>query len=230
MQKSNEYQLRILTHLLFNPMARFKDLNTEKLSSDTFSYHVNVLQDLGLITKVDNYYMLTAEGKITAAKLDTEKKEFEKQPKVSVFVIAHKEIDGEQKFILHQRQKEPYFGYHGFMTGKVRWGETLAEASERELQEETGMSGDHKFCFQIHEQVYDKKTNKLLEDKFFQVMEAYNLKGALQENMKEGLNKWVTAKEFFSIEPKFHNEDDFMRWFLEKDFTFKEEKYFIDEF
>lgn len=183
MQKTNPTQIKILTHLLFNPKARFKDINVDNLSTDTFSYHVNVLLDLGLIKKDGVHYYLTKEGKITASKLDVEKNKFEKQPKVSVIVIPHKKVDGQEKFIIHQRRKEPYYGYWGFITGKVKWGETLAEASERELKEETGISGKHRFCFEIHEMVYEKD-----------------------------------------------NEEDFMNWYLEKDFSFKEERYFIETF
>jgi len=230
MQKTNETQLKILTHLLFNPRARFKEINVDSLGTDTFSYHVNVLTNLGLIRKEGIHYVLTKEGKITAAKLDTDKHKFEKQPKVSVVVIPHKVIDGVQKFVIHQRKKEPYFDYLGFITGKVRWGETLEEAADRELQEEVGISGNHGFCYGIHEMVYEKETGKLLEDKFFHVMEATSLVGDIKEKTKEGINKWVTAEEFLSIEPKYHNENDLIMWFLNKEHSFKEEKYYIDKF
>ena len=230
MQKTNETQVKILTHLLFNPNSRFKEINVDKQGTDAFSYHVNVLIGLGLIRKEGQFYTLTKEGKITASKLDTDKHKFEKQPKVSVVVIPHKVIDGIQKFVIHQRKKEPYYDYLGFITGKVKWGETLEEASERELQEEIGISGKHRFCYGIHEMVYEKEVGKLLEDKFFHVMEATNLVGEIQEKTKEGINKWVTADEFLKIEPKYHNENDLMTWFLNKDFKFKEEKYYIEKF
>lgn len=230
MQKTNKIQVKILVHLLFNPGARFREINVDKLSTDAFSYHVNVLLDLGLIKRGGSQYFLTKEGKITASKLDTEKNEFEKQPKVSVIVIPHKKIDGIDKFAIHQRTKEPYYGYWGFITGKVRWGETLEEASERELQEEIGISGKHNFCFGIHEMVYEAGSEKLLEDKFFHAMEVTDIKGKLEEKTKEGINKWMTVEEFFEIKPKYHNEEDFMNWFLNKDFDFKEEKYYIEKF
>ncbi len=230
MQKTNEHQLKILTYLLFNPKARFKELNTESLSTDTFSYHINVLIKEGLIKKDGTRYLLTEEGKITASKLDTDNHQFEKQPKVSVIVIPRKKVNGIEKFVIHQRTKEPYFGYWGCITGKVRWGETLAETAERELQEEIGLTGKHRFCFEIHEMVYQKGTNTLLEDKFFHVMEAYALKGTIKEKTKEGINKWATKEEFLAITPKYHNENDILGWYLKRDFSFKEEKYYIDKF
>lgn len=230
MEKTNDNQLKILSHLLFNPKSRFRDLNVDKLSTDTFSYHVNVLLDLKLIEKSGYFYSLTNEGKMTASKIDTDQNKFEKQPKVSVIVIPHKIIDGVEKFVIHQRTKEPYFGYWGFISGKIKWGDTIAESAEREMQEEIGISGKHRFCYEIHEMVYEKGTNKMLEDKFFQVVEAYDIKGEIIEKTKEGANKWVTAEEFLAITPKYHNEDDIMNWYLSKDFSFKEEKYYIEKF
>lgn len=230
MQKSNKTQIKILTYLLFNPKSRFKELNTDSLSTDRFSYHIRQLSDLGLIKKEGQSYYLTHEGKITASKIDTDKHEFEKQPKVSVIVIPSKIVSGKKVFVIHQRTKEPYFGYWGFITGKVRWGETLSETSERELNEEVGISGDHKFCYGIHEMVYSKKTNKLLEDKFFHIMEAKNIRGKIKKKTKEGVNKWVTAEEFLRITPKYHNENDLMNWYLKEDFEYKEESYFIKSF
>jgi ADP-ribose pyrophosphatase YjhB (NUDIX family) len=230
MQKSNETQLKILTYLLFNPKSRFRDLNVDSLSTDTFSYHVKTLVNLGLIKKDGLYYHLTKRGKVTANKLDTSTHKFEKQPKVSVVIVPHRKMGGKKKFVIHQRTKEPYYGYWGFITGKVKWGETLSETAQRELKEESGLTGQYKFCYEIHEMVYDKGSSRQLEDKLFHVIEAYNLKGSLVKKTKDGVNKWVTAKEFLKITPKYHNENDLMNWYLNKDFKFKEEKYYIESF
>ncbi|MBU0649783.1 NUDIX domain-containing protein, partial [Patescibacteria group bacterium] len=172
---------------------------------------------------------LSKQGKIVAAKLDTDTHQFEKQPKIGVLVIPRKRESNKNWFLVQQRRKEPYFGYWGFMTGKVRWGETLAETVARELEEETGLSGDWKFCYELHEMVYDKNTNEMLEDKFFHIAEVRKVRGELQQT-KDGFNKWVTIDEFKKMSPKYHNEDDILNWYLNKDFTFKEEKYYIERF
>ncbi len=230
MENINDLQLKILSKLLFAPKSRFKDLNVDSLSTDNFSYHIKALLNASLIKKEGSYYLLTHKGKIVAAKLDTDTNKFEKQPKVSVILIPHKKESGKKLFLIQQRTKEPYYGYWGFVSGKIRWGETLSETGRRELKEETGLDGDCRFCYEIHEMVYNKGTDEMLEDKFFHIVEITNVSGELVNKTKDGINQWVTAKEFLATTPKYHNENDLMNWFLNKDLSFKEEKYYIEKF
>ena len=97
------------------------------------------------------------------------------------------------------------------------------------MEEETGMVGKPKFCYEIHEMVYDKNTGQQLEDKFFHLMEVTDLTGKLRDT-PEGKNQMMTAEEFYKTDPKYHNEVDLLNWFLKKDFKFKEEKYYIEKF
>ncbi len=230
MESLNPIQLKILSALLFNPTARFKELNKDFMSTDNFSYHIRTLLASGLIKKSGQRYSLTSKGKMEAGKIDTTVHKIEKQPKVSVILIPHKTINGEEQFLIQQRTKEPYFGYWGFIAGKIKFGETLNITAERELGEESGIGGEFKFRYEIHEMVYDKKTGDQLEDKFFHIIEVVNLTGELLNTTQEGNNKFVTAEEFEKISPKYHNEQDLLNWFLKKDFKFKEEKYYIDKF
>lgn len=214
-------QVKILSTLLFNPRARFKELNREGLNSDYFSYYVRLLLKDGLIQKEGYFYSLTSLGKMAAGKIDTVSQTVEKQPKVSVILIPHKKVEGRDMFLIQQRTKEPYFGYWGFMAGKVKFGETLEQTAARELKEEAGLTGKFRFCYEIHEMVYDKATGQQLEDKFFHAVEAYGLTGDLSETTQEGRNKFVTAREFLNITPKYHNENDLLNWYLKMTLNLK---------
>jgi ADP-ribose pyrophosphatase YjhB (NUDIX family) len=226
----NQIQLKILSRLLFNPKARFRDLKIDAITTDHLSYHLRSLLSEGLIKKDKLTYGLTSKGKMLAGKIDTAAHKMEKQPKVSVIIIPHKTTFGKERFLIQERTKEPYFGYKGFVTGKVRFGETLEQTAERELEEETGMGGKFRFCYEIHEMVYDKNTGEQLEDKFFHVIECYDLKGKVTKKTAEGLNQFVTVEEFREMKPIYHNEIDILDWFLKKDFEFKERKYLIEGF
>jgi len=230
MDNLNPIQLKILSALLFNPKARFRDLNTDSMTTDNFSYHIKSLLREGLIKKEKLIYSLTSKGKMVAGKIDTFTNKIEKQPRVSVIIIPHKTIKGKEVFLIQQRTKEPYFGYKGFVSGKVKFGETLQETAERELKEEAGATGKFRFCYEIHEMVYDKNTNEQLEDKFFHIIECYDLEGKITKKTTEGINKFVTIEQFMKMKPIYHNEIDLLNWFLKKDFKFKEQKYLIEKF
>lgn len=230
MENLGPEQLKILSTLLFKPGARFKEINEDRLGTDHLSYHIRCLLNGGYVKKDGALYSLTAMGKITAAKIDTKTKTIEKQPKVSVILVPHRRGERNEVYLIQQRTKEPYFGYWGFMAGKVRYGETIPETAARELAEESGLTGNFHFRFEIHEMVYRKGSGEQLEDKFFHLIDVSDLNGSFLESTKEGKNRFVTVEEFREIKPKFHNENDLMNWYLKGTSKFIEEKYYIDQF
>lgn len=153
-------------------------------------------------------YSLTPKGKEFANRMDTEEVSIEKQPKVAVMVVATKIENGKKYLLVQERTKEPYFGYSGFITGKIRFGEKVVEAAKRELKEESGLS-----CKNIHlkrlvrDYVVLNNTGELVEDKMFFVIHAANPKGDLV-NTKNGNNKWLTEDEFKHLKKKYYNEDN----------------------
>jgi 8-oxo-dGTP pyrophosphatase MutT (NUDIX family) len=168
-------------------------------------------------------------GKEYANRIDTSNTQIEKQPKISVLIIPEIEIDGVSKLAVQQRLKEPYYGFQGFITGKIRYGETVFQAAARELKEEMDLEAEFEYLYTLHEMVYDKEGN-MLEDKFFHVVHAVNVAGQLIEQTKDGKNSWVTVEEFYAMEKKYHNEVEILEWFLKETKGFLEMKYFIEGF
>ena len=228
MENLNPTQLKILSALLFRPKARFKDLNIESLGTDVFSYHIRTLVDSGLIQKDLSLYYLTPKGKLVAGGIDTSTQTLEKQPKIGVLLIPYKKVGGQKKYLVQKRLKEPFFGYHGFIAGKIRIGETVDQTAKRELMEEAGISGTPEHSFVLHELVYNKITRELLDDKFLHVVIITNLKGDLLEQTKEGSNKFIELKEFKDLNPKFWDLDKLLKWSANKSVKFKEFKHFVE--
>lgn len=222
-------QMQILKELIFNPKAKFSELNKSDIPNDHFSYHLNKLVELDLVSKINGQYSLTVNGKKYAGKMDTNNYKIEKQPKSGVLIIPIRKIKQKTEYLVQQRKKEPYFGYWGFMTGKLRFGEKLYETADRELKEEMGVFGEYKLQFILHEMVYDKIGTQL-EDKLFYIVEVREIKGDLLTKTPDGENKWVTKQEFDELSPKYHNEDDIINWYINGDKGFKEEKYVVDGF
>ena len=228
MENLNPTQLKILSALLFKPRARFRDLNTEFSGTDLFSYHVRTLVQSGLIKKESSLYSLTAKGKIVAGGIDTSTKTMEKQPKIGVLLIPIKQEGGKKKYLTQRRSKEPFYGYYGFIAGKMRLGETVEETAKRELMEEDGLTGKVDHSYVLHDLVYSRSTGELLDDKFLNIVVMTDLGGALLEETEEGVNKFIELKDFEHLSPKFWDLENMIKRSKAKNMRFQETKSYVE--
>ena len=222
-------QINILKVLIFQPQARFANLNCLKLSTDHFTFHIKSLVDAGLIVKsLEGLYSLTAAGKEFANRFDMDSQDtvIERQAKIGVLICCLKQEDSQVKYLVQQRLKQPYFGFYGFLTGKAKWGETIIETAERELKEETGFAGNLKLIGVKHKMDYSKE-NELLEDKHFFVFRVDNTKGQLIKNFKGGKNIWLTEKEILDLPNLFDGVKETIDMALANKFIFSETKYSV---
>lgn len=206
--KIHDAQTAILRELLFHRTANFAKLQKSTgMSSDHFNFHIQKLVELGLVEKVSRgSYTLTPKGKEHANKLDTDNNTVERQPKVAVILAVQKK-GVRNTFLFQERLKQPYFGFWGFPSGKIRWGETIVQAGERELMEETGLTADCRIAGVYHELVYQQESGDLLEDKVFFVMHCTNPQGKLLVNFEGGRNKWMSRKQALD-QPKIFTSFD----------------------
>ena len=190
-------QTSILRELLFRPAAGFTELQKPTgLSSDHFNFHIKRLLEVGFIQKVSpGKYRLTPKGKEYANKLDTDSNTIERQPKVIVLLAITREHNGTTQYLFQERLKHPYYGYWGFPTGKIRWGETILQAAARELKEETGLVASHELLGIYHEHSLQRETGEILEDKLFFVVRCSNVSNTLIEAFEGGRNSWLTPEQ-----------------------------------
>lgn len=227
---AHEAQIEILRHLLFTPQAGFAELQKGTgLSSDHFNFHIKKLIEEGYVEKTDKVYRLTHRGKEYANRMDTDEKGIEKQPKISVAItIERKNAKGESEFLFQQRKKNPYFDFWGRMGGKVRWGETIIEAADRELLEETGLTAKFEYKTLYHKRDFSKQTGKLLEDKIFLCVYATEYEGDLIEKFEGGINRWMTVEEFHQQPKRFVSVDDFTD-LMQRGIHYVEREFYYDE-
>lgn len=221
-------QMKILRHLLLSPAAGFADLQKQTgLTSDHANFHIKKLVEVGYIQKnqIDNY-VLTRAGKEYANRMDTDDNVIEKQPKLSVVLVVENK-HGE--FLAQQRLKQPYYGFWGMPTGKIRWGETLLEAGARELLEETGLTADLRVSGFFHKMDFDKETNELLEDKYFSIIYGINPKGVLISDDEGHHNEWTTDERFVQRERRFASMIEVVNMARNVDLDFLEERHFYDK-
>lgn len=195
-------QVAILHALLFRPSANFAELQkASELTSDHFNFHLKQMIEQKLVRKnSDGAYTLTTSGKEYANRFDTDERVVERQPKVAVLLRVQRE-DG--KMLCQQRLKQPFYGFWGRPTGKIRWGETILETAARELMEETGLEADLKLTQIYHKIDRDKESGELLEDKIFFSVVGTHPRGELKETFDGGRNAWLSLEEAMAQEKVF---------------------------
>lgn len=222
-------QAYILRTLLFTSDARFSELNTTKISNDHFTFHINQLVELDLIIKNDNKkYQLTQQGKEFANRMDTDNAKVEKQAKVAVLLVVVRKNQKKTEYLIQKRLKQPFYGFYGSITGKVKWGESLQTAAEREFMEETGLHGRAIAKGVVHVTEYSTEKN-LLEDKFFFIHSVDNLSGKLIENFEGGMNSWKTEAEIKKLSNVFPLLTTTIEVAESSTFTFLEKAYFYEK-
>lgn len=193
----HDAQTVILRELLFHPSVNFAQLQKMTgMQSDHFNFHLKKLVELELVEKIERgTYTLTPRGKEYANKLDTDNNTVERQPKTAVILVIERQNGKRTEYLLQERQKQPFYGFWGCPTGKVRWGETISETAARELMEETGLRADYKTAGVYHELVYQEESGEQLEDKIFFVVHCTNVQGEMVEQFEGGRNQWMTREE-----------------------------------
>lgn len=217
-------QMKILRHLLLSPHAGFAELQKQTaLTSDHANFHIKKLVEEGFMAKnADDKYVLTRMGKEYANRMDTDDNVIEKQPKLSVALIIEND---EGKYLAQQRLKQPYFGFWGRPTGKIRWGETMLEAAERELLEETGLVADLSVAGFYHKMDYDKETGDLLEDKVFVLIYGTSPRGDLIIDDEGHHNEWLDDTELQARGTVFQSVPDITKMATRNAANFMEHKY-----
>lgn len=203
--KIHDAQTTILRELLFHPSAGFAELQkSTDLSSDHFNFHIARLVELGLVEKVRRgHYSLSSRGKEYANRLDTDDNTIERQPKTAVILAIERDGKNGKEYLFQERLKNPYFGFWGLPSGKIRWGEAVLDTALRESLEETGLDADFRVAGVYHERVILEETGEMMEDKIFFVCSGINPRGTLLIDFEGGHNEWMTFDEAFKKKKKF---------------------------
>jgi 8-oxo-dGTP pyrophosphatase MutT (NUDIX family) len=217
--KIHDFQISILKELLFKPKARFRDLNKIGITNDHFTKHLNYLQKQDLIVKNNGLYSLSDSGKEFANRMDTDSLKLERQAKLCIALHAVRKGKSSNEYLVHQRLKEPFYGWYGSHSGKIRWGETPLNCAKREFLEETGLTGEFKLTGIVHYHHFHKD-GRLLEDKYFWVYKVTNVIGELKETVPEGKNIWMTEKQYRNLDNVFATFDELIEVINSKNFVY----------
>jgi len=196
MKQLHKIQRDILQRLLFSPSLRYLQMKPEsEMENNRFDFHLKKLMKLQFVEKDDDRYFLTSKGKDYANRIDPDNKKLSLQAKITLWICAVRKIDGKEEYLIYTRLKNPFYGGQGFMTGKLQYGEKVLDGVKREFKEETNLTGDPKIVSIRHYLVKEKKSHKLVEDKFMILCKVENPEGKLK-GCKEGKYEWVERNDF----------------------------------
>jgi 8-oxo-dGTP pyrophosphatase MutT (NUDIX family) len=191
MKELHLLQVGILKKLLFVPSLRYMQIKPEEIENNQFDFHIDQMVRLGYVTRLDNgSYALTASGKDFTNRMDSEQVVVPKQAKIGVVMCGMRDTGPEREFLIYTRTKHPFYGCQGFMSAKIKYGESVMEAAKRELLEESGLSGEGEPVILKHYRVYSPDKSTLLEDKFQFFCRFINPSGEVVSS-EEGKNEWV---------------------------------------
>ena len=160
--KYHPIQRNILNDLLFGNQLKYSQLKPDEMEGSQFTFHLGKLIESDLVTKVDEYYQLTSKGKEIANSFDKDSSNPNRQAKQSVVFCVFREFEGRKQTLIYTRKKNPFYNHQGYPTGKVMYGESIIETAERELREETGLSGKVKLIGIRHFRVYYPTNEELV--------------------------------------------------------------------
>jgi 8-oxo-dGTP pyrophosphatase MutT (NUDIX family) len=181
----------ILGKLMHGRKMTFNELWGNEGESNKFAYHLKVLEEDGFVKKTKDTYCLTHEGKKYCAYIEGgtgKKSEF---PLIGVIVVIRDEKTG--KVLMSRRTKEPFYGYCGFIGGKMKFSQYIYEAAEAEVFEETGLTCDFELKGIFSSKTYNNESLSYSHQMF--ILLGKNHKGELIEKTREGENCWASEEE-----------------------------------
>ena len=180
---------QIFKLFLENTKLKFNEIEKAlKIRSNMVSYHLEKMQEEGLLKKEDDFYYLTkkAERYLPIIKQVIG----EELGPVPVILVA---LINKDKILLIKRNKRPYQNYWSTIGGKMKMEENFEEASKRIIKEKTNLDADYNnMCSVLYERVEGEDIIKHSFIHFFIKMTAKDTDLKMSEH---GELKWFKIKD-----------------------------------
>ena len=130
---THHIQKYIIDVLMFQEVARFRDLRPPKVDTNLFSYHLKLLIKNNIVKKLDSGYTLSTNGLAYVDRVSVLSKAVRTQPKIITMLVIQNS-DGD--VLLWRRKRQPYINAWTLPYGKLHTDDVSIEAAvQRELSE-----------------------------------------------------------------------------------------------
>ena len=134
-------QKHIISVLMYDKYARFRDLRPPKIDTNLYSYHLKLLQKRGFVAKTPQGYSLDKKGILYVDRVSTSTLTVRTQPKIIVMLLVQ---NSNGDVLLYKRVRQPYTDQWTLPYGKLHIeDETLEKAAIREAYEKLGLKDQH---------------------------------------------------------------------------------------
>jgi ADP-ribose pyrophosphatase YjhB (NUDIX family) len=128
-------QKHILDELRTKKTIRYSQLNTDRIESSHFRYHLGQLVKAAYVEQLERgVYSLTVKGQQYVDTLSDGAVNPESMPKVITYTL----LRSGHKVLLQEKHKQPYMALLNMIGGKLHYGELAQDAAVREIHEKTG--------------------------------------------------------------------------------------------
>lgn len=191
MRINNPQQKKIISQLIAKPKLSFNQLWDKKEDSNKIAYHINKLEEIGLIVKENKKYALTANGKALSAFLDLDGETVSPPTLAYIAIIKY-----ENKMLCQERLKEPFRGYVTFISGPIKFGIGIDDWVKEDMFRQAGIKIS-KIREKGIEEVITYENKKPIFHHLLYLLEAKAENFKLTENPFKR-NMWLTKKELES--------------------------------
>ena len=134
---THHIQKFIIDVLMYQKVARFRDLRPPRTDTNLFTYHLNSLVKQEMVEKVEGGYALSPLGLSYVDRVSTEKKTIRTQPKLITMLVIQ---NGDGDILLQRRTKQPYIDTWTLPYGKLHVEDkSVMRAAQREAFEKLGL-------------------------------------------------------------------------------------------
>ncbi len=138
-QTSIEHHIQryIMMVLMYQKVARFRDMRPEKTDTNLYSYHLKLLQKNNFVKKIEGGYTLGKNGVLYIDRVTTSTLKVRNQPKIITMLVVQ---NSDGKLLLYKRQRQPYSDQWTLPYGKLHIDDpSLQDAAKREAYEKLGL-------------------------------------------------------------------------------------------
>lgn len=130
-------QKHIISVLMYQKVARFRDLRPPKTDTNLFSYHLKLLQKNNFVKKLEDGYTLGKAGVLYIDRVTTSTLKVRTQPKIITMLVVQ---NSDGKILLYKRAREPFSNQWTLPYGKLHIEDSSLEiAAKREAYEKLGL-------------------------------------------------------------------------------------------